>query len=164
LSEHADHRGFTKVVVKRVLTGEQRGDSLFTVIPRYFGYDDRAAFWNRVLFFNFIPDCIGTSSNKYAVGDAQQIRSARERFERILQKEKPDKVFVFTTKGWKECPETVKEKRHESCTQLGEGFKDITWGKYVFNGHTVMAFGLRHPQYANKEHMRAAVKEALSRN
>jgi hypothetical protein len=151
-------------VVGRVLTGEQRGDSLFTPISRYFGFEDRTAFWNRVLFFNFLPDCIGTSKHKYAVGTDSQVERAKERFLRILRKEKPHKVFVFTTKGWRDCPLTKQEQAGEHCTLLGSRFKDVTWGRYVFSAHSVIAFGLRHPQGANKTHMRAAVKEAMSRN
>ena|SRR5665213_1552092 len=63
---HADTYQFTKVVVERVLSGEQKGDSLFATVPGYFRIKYRADFWNRVLFFNFIPDCIGTSDNKFA--------------------------------------------------------------------------------------------------
>lgn len=117
-----------------------------------------------MLFFNFIPECIGTSDHKYATATKAQTLRAKERFERILRKEKPTKVFVFTTKGWRECPPTVQEKEGKHRPPLARGFKDVTWGKYVYGGHTVLAFGLRHPQFAKKAHMKAAIKKALTRS
>jgi hypothetical protein len=160
--KHVDHDQFTNYVLRNVLSGRQKGDSLFATVPGYFGYEDRAKLWNRVWFFNFIPECIGTSDKMYAAGTSDQNERARKRFERILRKEKPNKVFVFTTKGWTNCPPTDQEKRGEKCARLDVAFEDVSWGEYTFGGHTVLAFGLRHPLFANKAHMRAAVKKALS--
>jgi hypothetical protein len=159
-----DNNQFTINVVRNVLIGKQKGDSLFATVPGYFGYANRVEFWNRVWFFNFIPECIGTSDEKYAVGTDGQIQRARARFMRILRVERPNKVFVFTKKGWPKCPFTAQEERGEDCTPLGDGFDDFSWGRYVFSDHTVAAFGLRHPQCACKAQMMAAVKKALTIN
>jgi hypothetical protein len=160
--EHQDHPEFTRVVLWKVLDGTQKGDSFFATVAGYFGCsDDQTAFWNRVVFFNLIPQCIGTSENRYRVGTACQHEDGRGRFTRILKKEKPNKVFVFTTKGWRECPLTAQEKEGKRCTPLADGIENVSWGRYVFDSHTVTAFGLHHPQYANKEQMKLAVRTAM---
>jgi hypothetical protein len=162
--KHADNNWFTKSVVETVVSGKKIGDSLFPRIPGYFGFEDRIEFWNRVWFFNFIPECIGTSDKKYATANVDLIERARRRFEKIIRRERPhiEKVFVFTTKGWGNRPPTDREKRGEICTPLGLGFEDVTWGECTFDDHTVLAFGLRHSLSANKVQMTAAVKKALS--
>ena len=162
-AKDADNEQFTICVVRNVLSGQQRGDSLFAAIPGYFGFKDRIEFWKRVWFFNFIPECIGTDEEKYATGSPDQIKRAGERFRRILQKERIQKAFVFTTKGWRHCPYTDEEKKGKDCASLGHGFDDVTWGNYTLGARKVLAFGFRHPQFAPKEHMRAAVSEALTR-
>ncbi len=52
---------------------------------------------------------------------------------RILRKEKPDKVFVFTRKGWNQCPETEEQKSGGRRVQLKSNPRD-TWGTYDMDG------------------------------
>jgi hypothetical protein len=47
-----DCQNFTIDVIRRVITAEQSGDSFFATVAGYFDYD-KAAFWNRVMFFNY---------------------------------------------------------------------------------------------------------------
>jgi hypothetical protein len=99
-----DHRRLTNIIVRDVIAGKQRGDSFFPRVPTYFGYADSADFWPRVMFFNFLPCAIGTRSDKYKTGSPLQLECARERFCRILREHKPQRVFVFTTKGGTSAP------------------------------------------------------------
>jgi len=163
---HEDNNLFTNCVLERVASGEKIRDSLFPRVPGYFGFENSAEFWRRVWFFNFIPECIGTSDMKYGVASPDLIGRAKERFTRILRTERPSiqKVFVFTTKGWSSCPDTVVEGRGGVCLRLGPQFDKVTWGEYRFGSRTVLAFGLRHPQFANRDDMTAAVSEALTRH
>jgi hypothetical protein len=159
---YPDCADFTIDVVRRVISGKQKGDSLFATVAGYFGYEDRAAFWNSVMFFNFLPHCVGTTNQRYNHGTSAQIECGKERFLRILRKEKLDKVLVFTAKGWSDCPETQQEKAGKDCLALGPNFPSFSWGTYSADDHTVAAFGLRHPQYADGKLMRAAVQRILA--
>jgi hypothetical protein len=161
--EHADNNDFTIRVVCKFLNGELARNALFTTVPSYFGYSDHAEFWKSVWFFNFISECIGTGDKKYATAIPNQIERAQRRFLRILQKEEIQKVFVFTTKGWSNCPYTDEEKEDKNCAPLGPDPKDGTWGKYTFGKREVLAFGFRHPQFADKKRMKSAVGRALSK-
>lgn len=156
--DEEDSEDCTLQVLRNVINGSQRGDSFFPPIPGYFGYADKATFWNRVLFFNFLPDCIGLAEKKYGFGSATQTKNGRERFLHILQREKPDKVFVFTKKGW----DALQEEASKACTPLGTDFPTFSWRVYADGGYSVMAFGLRHPERANGRQMRLAVQECLS--
>ena len=160
----ADSGQFTIGVVRKFLSGDLKRNALFSTVPGYFGYENREdwkEFWNRVCFFNFIPECIGTDEQKYATANSDLVERAKQRFKKILQEEPIQKVFVFTTKGWSNCPCTDEEKGGKDCAALTDSRKDGTWGTYTFGRRKILAFGFRHPQYANKERMTAAVKLAL---
>jgi len=167
---YSHHRGpsqvdcedFTEDVVRCVIEGQQERESFFGPIRGYFGYDDNAAFWNRVLFFNFLPDCIGVTDQRYETGSPSQIVHGKRRFLRIIREEKPDKVFVFTVKGWRSFPRTIQEEAGEARILLGTNFPKFSWGTYAAGKHTVMAFGLRHPQFANGQLMQLAVRDILT--
>lgn len=86
---------------------------------------------------------------------------AKKRFKQILAEEQPDCVFVFTTKGWKDCPPTLYEEKYN---KRPKDLTDVcTWGQYDCDGHMVTAFGLHHPQGANTENMKKAVSKALDK-
>lgn len=164
-AKDADNKNFTINVAENFLRGSSKRDALFPVVPGYFGFEDRRDFWCRVRFFNFIPCCIGTDDKKYAAANSDLINRAKERFIKILQTERPtiQKVFVFTTKGWSNRPNTDREDI-EGCPYLGPEFEKVTWGNYTFGRRTVLAFGMRHPLGAKKVKMIAAVREAMSRS
>lgn len=162
--KHVDNNQFTIGVVSKFLNDDLARNAIFTTIPGYFGYSDRAEFWNSVWFFNFIPECIGTDNEKYATASPDQIERAQKRFMKILQKEAIQKVFVFTKKGWCNCPYTDEEKKDKDCASLSpDSEKDVTWGKYSIGKRKVLAFGFRHPQFASKMRMKLAVGRALSK-
>lgn len=137
--------------------GSRRWMAPFTRIRNYFGFEEHAKFWPRILFFNYLPDSIGAAESRYGNGSSEQINRARCRFLSILKDHEPDKVLVFTTKGWRDRPCKGEDLgRNGRSQQLGpRSFQRTT---YEIPGKIVHAFGLRHPQGANGELMREAVK------
>lgn len=158
-----DHNKFTESVMKQVVGEKDFRDALFPYIPSYFGAMHATEFWHSVLFFNFVPECIGTTKDRYKTASPELVNRARRRFLKILADQRPDKVIVFTRKGWNQRPRTFEEETGGRCRLLGRGFPaSFTWGTYRTGRHSVKAFGLRHPQYANKETMLKAVKRILA--
>jgi hypothetical protein len=153
--DEADSAGFTQKVMKSYLSGDRKmGAMFFPPIQKYFGFDDREEFWNRVDFFNFIPECF-PSAKKFASAEMKVRARAQTRFKKILSIEKPDKVFVFSRKGWNQCPDTPEE------THPLKSNPQDTWGTYYLDGHTVRACGFRHPLYAPFKDMQVSVREFL---
>jgi hypothetical protein len=151
-----DHEGLTRAVMKLVLAGKLNRNPFFSRIPAYFDYSDPSDFWLRVLFFNFLPCSVGGPDQKYARGTSQQAEMARCRFLRLLSEYKPTKVFVFTAKGWNECPDTS-----GPCVPLNPPAPLPSWGRYAINRRTVLACGFYHPQYATTAETRIAVQRFL---
>jgi hypothetical protein len=160
-----DGKNFTRDVLKDITTGAQRY-SFFTKVSQYFDADDPAEFWNRVLFFNFLPDCVGLDRDRYKSGTAEQLARGQHRFLRIIQGDPahhphPHKVFVFTRKGWKNCPPLEEEKPDGRPLPL-DGFADYSWGTYRHNEHIVQAYGLQHPERAPGQRLGPAVRHIVS--
>ena len=81
---------------------------------------------------------------------------------RIINAEKPDKVFVFTSKGWRAFPETtVEELSGGVCKPLIQGLTEPNWGTYMAGGHRVLVCGFRHPLFASGQNMREQVRTFL---
>jgi hypothetical protein len=151
-----DHRGLTRIIVRNVINGEQKRDSFFPRVPEYFGCNNPAQFWSRVLFFNFLPCSVGTPDQKYVHGTKEQLEVARIRFRDILAEHQPQKVFVFTTKGWNECPCTVGE-----CIRLNPASALPAWGEYRVGSRKILACGFPHPQFADRSKTTATVHQFL---
>jgi hypothetical protein len=151
-----DSNEFTHTVMNTYLSGDRRmGAMFFPPIQRYFGYENhRVEFWSRVDFFNFVPECFA-STDKFASAARDLKTRSQDRFKKILSVEKPNKVFVFSRKGWNQCPDTV-----EATQPLNANPKD-TWGFYEAGGHKILACGFRHPLFAKIEDMQLAVQEFL---
>jgi hypothetical protein len=156
-----DCKSLTRDVVRDVIKGKKKL-SFFTSIQNYFGYNNPKDFWTRVLFFNFLPDCIGDSDNKYGKGSDEQHRLAQDRVRRILSKERPDKVFVFTTKAWQKFPNTIENVGDQPCTPLFPGSPEPSWGIYEMGSHRVLVCGFRHPQYAKGQNIKRQVEAFLA--
>jgi hypothetical protein len=153
---------FTTSVIEDLSAGK-RDDRNLVKIQNYFGACCDVNFWSKVIFFNFLPNCIGTRENMRGHGTRAQKKRAEERFLEILFRHKVEKVFVFTRKGWKYCPRT----RHEESTNdrplsLGNDFPKYDRGTYSQNGHTVEAFGLEHPERARADRLMSAVQFAMT--
>ncbi len=161
-SHWADEDGndFTEDTVEKIINGTWN-ISFFTNIRNYFGYDNHAEFWPRVVFFNYLPSYVGGADQRYANGSLEQIEQARARFLRLLKQYKPDKVIVFTTKGWSQLPETDEEKTGRGTFQLWPDDRKFRWGTFGIDGKLIKVFGLRHPQGASFELMKRAVRSIL---
>jgi hypothetical protein len=161
-SHHSDgdREGLTREVILGVIEGEYK-IRFFTSIRKYFEFDDPEDFWGRVLFFNFLPERIGTKNEKYGTGSGEQTRKAIERTLRILAQEKPDKVLFFTTKGWRAFRETI-EKSAGPLTPLLQKSPEPAWGRYTIGNHQVLICGFRHPQGAKTQDMRNQVRAFLA--
>jgi hypothetical protein len=156
-----DDNNCTTQTVKDVLDG---GYSLafFNLIAGYFGMD--LEFWNHVVFFNFLPTCIGFEDDKFREGTAEQTELGKVRALKVMNAEKPDKVLVFTQKGWHAFPKTDEETaKLGGTTPLGDSFPpEFRWGTYRLSGYSVTACGLRHPQGADGQTMRQAVRTIMA--
>jgi hypothetical protein len=153
-----DSETVTEDTIHCVLDGKRW--SFFTNISSYFD-DGSADFWNKVLFFNFIPDAIGEHANRYGSGHEKQLERGRDRVERLIARYSPDKLLVFSRKGWCEFPSTLEEANKKDLYSLSSD-PSFTYGTYLYKHGITMAFGLRHPQFATADKMRRAVKEILS--
>jgi hypothetical protein len=155
-SDHRDHDELTSDIVGDVVSGAATY-AFFTSIARAFGYDDKAAFYNRVLFFNFVPAIVGASEDKFAAASSAENERARARVRRILEENEPHKLFVFSEKAWAAFPKT-----DEEVGGLVAPDTEVRSGNYTTSrGHRVIAFGLRHPQGASAIELREAVVSGL---
>lgn len=156
----------TRDVVARWIKGESLKTRFFRQIQEAFG-ESTATFWNKVVFFNFVPEAIGTSDQKHEKASESQIESGRKRFLEALGLYQPDLVLVFSNdegKGWRVLPKTDEElidpkslKRFE-----GENFPDhVEWGTYNVLGKEVKAVGARHPLGAPGGLLARIVKASL---
>ncbi|GEM_PF-3080827 len=164
-TDESDHDQLTREILHRVVNGDT-ASPFFTQIMEYFGYDSPQLFWNRVLFFNYLPESVGSPSDRYALGSKDQVKRAKARLLQIVAECKPQKLFAFTNssgKGWQTFPNTDEENAGGD-TQPLPGFEKhgFRFGTYSANGHHAMAFGLRHPQGAPGEVMRNAVQYCLA--
>jgi hypothetical protein len=154
-----DREAFTIEVVSKVISGEyQTKIAFWKQISGYFGCKDYQDFWNRILFFNFLPDCIGPPDERFKSGSRVQIGRAPQRFFEIVRGQhhpRPNKVFVFSRKVWDCLAPTLQQKGPLN------GFDRFWWGTCNRDGQTVSAFGLRHPQGARGALMREAVRAII---
>ena len=160
-SDEQDHDRLTIDTVQSVVDGEKR-HAFFTSIARWFGYQNQAAFYSSVMFFNFLPCCVGTKKEKAKDGTPEQIEAGRARFLRLAAQHKPDRVFVFSTKGWRAFPQSDCEP-NGSCKSLGDGLpSDFNWDTYTLADHRVKVIGVRHPRYADGLTIELAVEMGLN--
>jgi hypothetical protein len=157
-----DSRGLTKQVIAGMIDGSC-DFKFFNQIRAYFGFEDNA-FWNHILFFNFLSECVGSPDERYKRDTPGQEKNANDRFLNIIKKERPHKVLVFTKRGWSTLPPCREEVDGQDLRALNrENFPGFHFGTYDVSGHIVTAFGLRHPQGASHELMRRAVQHIVKR-
>jgi hypothetical protein len=130
--------------------------AFFTQIRNYFGYNDHSTFWQRVMFFNYLPSLVGGAEQRFSHGTPEQRHIAQERFRRLIRKELPQKVLVFTSRRWAFPP-------MENPQNLGPDFPQFLQVRYDIGGHHAATFFLRHPQGASQSLMRRAVKDVLDK-
>lgn len=157
----SDRPSLTNDVMKKVLAGNFGDTSFWSSIPSYFDQGGSSkhvrVFWNSVLFFNFLPQAVGTEM--FATGSKEQHEAARKRFNRVMEQYKPVRVFVFSKKAWEALPPMEEESHGGILPRTGRGDQ---WGTYSFNGSPVIAVGLRHPLFASAEEMKGRVAAALA--
>jgi hypothetical protein len=149
-----DHTDGTITCIRRVMSGEWK-IPFFTQIRNYFGYDDHRLFWPYIMFFNYLPCCVGGADQRYGHGTDEQRSVAQARLLTLLEQNTPDKVLVFTRRHWA-FPDTP-------CQNFGPEFPKFWYGTYCIRNHNIPTFFLRHPQGANRDLMRKAVKNVLDR-
>lgn len=162
--DEADTDEFTRDVIQTVLEDKcRRALQLLRVLPTYFGYGPTdPAFWNHVTFFNYLPECVGVTEEKFRHGSPSQIERAKARFLRILSNIHADKVLIFTSRSWA-LPQTLEQKSGHENIPLGVEFPDFWRGSYeVSEGRIVHAFKLRHPMTAPSKLMQDAIRLIMS--
>lgn len=152
--EHSDSENWGVFTLSQVLSGAWK-PRFFSTIRNSFGFSNQREFWNRVLFFNYVPTIIGTGAERFATATNEEAAIANSRFERLIDEHRPDLVFVFTKK-----------------TQLGGldlAFKPLEQPLQMFvqaerqaNGHTCKIVRLRHPQGANGQALKQAIAQSLA--
>ena len=81
---------------------------------------------------------------------------------RIIGETKPDRIFVFTSKGWhKMWPDYT--GRITDGTLRVPGVGEVDYGSYRHADGEAIAFGLRHPQFARADDMKQLVATALTK-
>lgn len=135
-------------------------NSFFSYIQNYFPSDVQADFWNRVVFFNLLPNCLNSKTDTFSKNDQSTLLRARARFCKIVESSRPDKIIVFSNspgKGWMALREEVRNRR-----AVGNGLpKEFEVGEYLSPNHSATIYGLRYPQGAPREIMRRAVGVVL---
>lgn len=164
-TEGQDHSAFTEDLLIQI-NGyspdpyNNAGLSFFINIRNYFGFRRHQEFWPNVMFFNFLPNVVGASSNRYGPGSAGQLEIAAERVLRLFQDYKPEKAFLFSAKAWDNFPET-RENRLGYDPKMGPDFGDFRKGHYDHDAGATTVYRLRHPQFAKSQEMTKAVQFAL---
>ena len=153
--EEEETANCTRLCVQQVVCGKWR-IRFFSQIKSYFGYERHEQFWRKVLFFNYLPNCVGGASQRFHNGTPEQISHAQERFLRLISTGRPHKIFVFTSRRW------AFPGGPSNPEPLGNEFPGFSRRAYYAGGHAATTFFLRHPQGARSELMRQAVKYALA--
>jgi hypothetical protein len=146
--------------IRKVISGEW-SFSFFSSIRNYLGYERHSDLWNRVIFMNFLPERV---SGIHDPGTEEQIERGRTRFLRMLAERKPDKVLVFTIKGWVILPPSVETgpDNLDGELPLSGAFAQFRRCTYRVDDHIISAFGLRHPLYAPSDVMKRAVQHIMA--
>jgi len=150
--------GFTVESIGNVVSGAWSNVRFYNDIASYFGMD-RAAFYNRVVMFEFVPCAIGGEADKYRWATPAQVEVGRERILLIANTHRVDKLIFFSGKAWKSMPPTI-ERAQGRTNLLGD--TKFEYGIYRYGDQSITAVGLRHPQYAPRAKMVSAVEQALA--
>lgn len=156
-----DNENVTKNVLKKVVKGEYSDIHFYRKIQSYFDYDS-TNFWNKVLFFNFLPNYVGGAPDRGADGTTAQIEVGRSRFLEIMKKYKPHSVFVFSRKSWESMPPTLEETLGKKGEHIPGGHSNFERHHYFVGGQSIQAFALRHTQGALDAVMYPAVSAAMA--
>ena len=83
--------------ISKVVSGRlETKTTFFDRVRNCFGYDNHNDFWPKVMFFEFLPDCVGGGNDRYKHGTPAQRERAVPRFLRLITNHQPNKVLIFT--------------------------------------------------------------------
>lgn len=141
-----------------------RWHRFYNSIRSYFPGNMQEDFWDKVIFFNYLPRCVGRSDQKNRAGDDKELEEANDRFRRTIERERPHKILIFTSKAWQSLPTMREEDNGGKPLRLSRS-TSFEWGTFCLSGYTVTAFGLKHPQFVAMHGLgnltRCAVSEIL---
>ncbi|WP_426129889.1 hypothetical protein [Pararhizobium sp. PWRC1-1] len=151
--EYPDNENFSAFTLDKVMDGSWK-PRFHSTIRNAFGFTSHSDFWNRVLFFNYVPTMIGTKSQRFGTATDAEAKIANARFEHILDDHKPELVFVFTKK-------TQLGALGLNFEPLSEPLQAFVHAERTANGHTSKIVRLRHPQGANGRALKQTIAQAL---
>ncbi len=152
-----DRVDYTIYSIERVVAGDWNV-RFYNDIASYFRMD-RAAFYNRVVMFEFVPCAIGGKDQKYDLASPEWTAAGRARTLRIAEEKGIEKLIFFSSKAWRSMPPTIERAEGRRTVLPGTKFEV---GRYRLGDRHVTAIGLRHPQYAPRALMSAAIEKALA--
>ena len=133
----------------------------FRDIAKAFGMADREArqsFWNKVVFFNYLPHCV-EGHEMYRTATYTERTRANERFREALATYQPHRVFVFSKKAWKLLPPTEEAKAGQPLRPLS--VLTYVYGTYTTGTERSLACCLQHPTHADHSLLRRGVSAFL---
>ena len=152
-----DHEGYTIESMHHVVAGRWPRARFYHDIAEAFG-SRSADFYPRVMLFEFVPGSVGGADQKYAVATEAQNEHGRERLLRLTREFAPDKLVVFSSKGWRALQPLIAA---EGAPILPLGDTGFSYAELRSSAPGVKLIGLRHPQYASKQSMTQACAAAL---
>ena len=84
----------------------------FSDIAGYFGMSPEE-FYPRVVFFNFIPEIIGSKAERYDWAAHEMAVHGSERALRIAETNNLDKLLLFSGKAWESFPQSLEQAEQQ---------------------------------------------------
>jgi hypothetical protein len=140
--------------ISKVISGDLKMPSLAR-IRNCFGYDDHRSFWEQVMFFDYLPNCV-EADEWFGRGTTEQIMVAKPRFMYLLREHRPAKVLIFAPKG-----RASDFPRPHSGFKIVEPFPTFKWVTYSVGDYCAAAYFLRRPRATDVERLRPVVKYVL---
>ena len=133
----------------------------FRDVAKAFGMADREArqsFWNKVVFFNYLPHCV-EANEKYRTATHAERRRANDRFCEALTRYQPHRVFVFSKKAWQLLPPTDEARAAQPLRPLS--VLTYVYGAYTTGTGRSLACCLQHPTHADHSLLQKGVTAFL---
>jgi hypothetical protein len=153
LGDTKDSRDFTSIWINNVA---QHGNRIrfFTSVRNSFGFDNSSEFWERVVFFNYVPVMIGKSAEKFHRAVPELEARANERFVEIIDRCQLNLVFVFSKK-------TALGALGVYFSPLPAPYERFVAANLHRKGRNVRIIRLRHTQGAKLSELKGAIAGVL---
>jgi hypothetical protein len=138
-----DYDGFTRYVVQGVMDGKRL--PFFTRIATWFGTQPNLLF-DQVIFFNYLPECVGAKIDKNKNGTREQYARGETRLLRILTACDVHKAIVFGLGLAELLPLPRQLSEGKTYRRLNTPPKHYYWHTYSVSKCIVPMFVLPHPQ------------------